>query len=61
MMALERQRRIVELVNDRGSVRVAEISKIFDVTPETVRRDLDLLEEEGKLLRSHGGAVRIQE
>ncbi len=61
MMALERQRRIVELVNDRGSIRVAEISRVFDVTPETVRRDLDLLEEEGKLLRSHGGAVRIEE
>ncbi len=61
MMALERQRRIVEIVNERGSIRVAEISRIFDVTPETVRRDLDLLEDDGKLLRSHGGAVRIQE
>lgn len=61
MMAVERQRRIVELVNERGSIRVAEISQLFDVTPETARRDLDLLESDGKLIRSHGGAVRRQD
>lgn len=61
MMAVERQRRIVELVNERGSIRVTEISQMFDVTPETARRDLDILEQDGKLTRSHGGAVRTLE
>ncbi len=60
MMALERQRRIVELVNEQGSIRVTEISRLFDVTPETARRDLDTLEAENKLKRSHGGAVRVE-
>ncbi len=59
MMAVERQRKIVEYINVHGSIRVAEISQLFDVTPETARRDLDLLESEGKLRRSHGGAVRV--
>lgn len=59
MMAMERQRQIVELVNEKGSIRVNEISKFFQVTAETARRDLDTLENEGKLRRSHGGAVRI--
>jgi DeoR/GlpR family transcriptional regulator of sugar metabolism len=61
MMAVERQRQIAALVNERGSLRVAEISQIFDVTQETARRDLDLLEQEGKLKRSHGGAIRMQD
>lgn len=59
MLAVERQRRILDLVNEQGSVRVTEISERFDVTPETVRRDLDLLESDRKLQRSHGGAVRL--
>lgn len=59
MIAVDRQRKILNLVNERGSVRVAEISNLFNVTPETVRRDLDILEGDGKLQRSHGGAVRL--
>ncbi|QRF23921.1 DeoR/GlpR transcriptional regulator [Alicyclobacillus sp. TC] len=61
MLPAERQRAIVQLVNTRGSVRVKELSQIFEVTEETVRRDLDSLEMDGKLRRSHGGAVRIYE
>jgi DeoR family fructose operon transcriptional repressor len=36
---------------------VTELSERFGVTPETVRRDLDLLEQQGVLQRVHGGAV----
>lgn len=61
MMAVERQRKIVEYIHAHGSIRVVEISQLFDVTPETARRDLDLLESEGKLRRSHGGAVRLSD
>ncbi|MFB5192145.1 DeoR/GlpR family DNA-binding transcription regulator [Alicyclobacillus fastidiosus] len=61
MMAVERQRKIADLVNEKGSIRVHEISQLFDVTPETARRDLDLLESEGKLRRTHGGAVRMDD
>ncbi|QQE77970.1 DeoR/GlpR family DNA-binding transcription regulator [Alicyclobacillus sp. SO9] len=60
MMALERQRKIVELVNDTGSVKVTDLSRLFHVTPETARRDLDLLATQGKLCRSHGGAIRME-
>lgn len=61
MLAAERMQRIVELVNERGSVRVAELSAMFDVTEETIRRDLDKLEAEGRLARTHGGAVSLAE
>ncbi|MCL6443812.1 MAG: DeoR/GlpR family DNA-binding transcription regulator, partial [Alicyclobacillus sp.] len=60
MLPAERQQKIVELINERGSVRVTELSQLFDVTEETVRRDLDKLAAEGRVQRSHGGAVRVQ-
>lgn len=44
MLVAERQRKIVELVNERASVRVTELSSLFHVTEETIRRDLEKLE-----------------
>jgi len=61
LLVAERHKKIVELVNQRLSIRVSELSDIFSVTEETIRRDLEKLESEGKLQRSHGGAVSIQE
>ncbi|PAE25767.1 DeoR/GlpR family DNA-binding transcription regulator [Bacillus sp. 7894-2] len=61
MLVAERQQKIVELVNIKSSIRVSELSEYFSVTEETIRRDLEKLERENKLKRSHGGAVRIQE
>ncbi|MED4225883.1 DeoR/GlpR family DNA-binding transcription regulator [Neobacillus cucumis] len=60
MLVAERQKKIVELVNERLSIRVTELSKIFSVTEETIRRDLEKLEKENLLIRSHGGAVSIE-
>jgi len=61
MLVAERLQRIVELVNERKSIRVSELSELFDVTEETIRRDLDKLEAEGKLARTHGGAISLAE
>jgi DeoR/GlpR family transcriptional regulator of sugar metabolism len=61
MLVAERHQKIVELVNERSSIRVTELSEIFSVTEETIRRDLEKLEKENKLQRSHGGAVSVQE
>lgn len=61
MLVAERQRRIVELVNERTSIRVSELSQIFSVTEETIRRDLEKLEKDSLLKRSHGGAVSLGE
>ncbi|SFJ84655.1 DeoR/GlpR family DNA-binding transcription regulator [Thermoflavimicrobium dichotomicum] len=61
MLVAERHRKIVELVQSEGRIRVAELSKLFQVTEETIRRDLDKLEAEGKVIRTHGGAVAREE
>jgi DeoR family transcriptional regulator, fructose operon transcriptional repressor len=57
MYAMERQELIERLLLDEGRVSVIELARRFDVTTETVRRDLDQLERIGALRRVHGGAV----
>ena len=57
MYARERQRRILELLEGSGRVTVTDLSADFEVTTETVRRDLDQLAAERLLVRVHGGAV----
>ncbi|CDQ41142.1 MULTISPECIES: DeoR/GlpR family DNA-binding transcription regulator [Virgibacillus] len=60
MLVAERQQKIVELVNEKKSIRVTELSQHFSVTEETIRRDLEKLEKEKLLSRSHGGAISIK-
>ena len=60
MLVAERHREIVSIVDKEHSIRVTELAKRFGVTEETIRRDLEKLEAQGKLLRSHGGAVSVQ-
>lgn len=56
----ERQNRILEILESDGRVEVSGLSDHFDVSVDTIRRDLKRLEEEGLLKRTHGGAVRIK-
>ncbi|KUK12817.1 MAG: Transcriptional regulator, DeoR family [Moorella sp. 60_41] len=57
--AEDRRREIIRRLDDQGIVRVSELSSAFAVTEETIRRDLERLEREGYLQRTHGGAVKI--
>ncbi|MBW9092947.1 DeoR/GlpR transcriptional regulator [Microbacterium jejuense] len=57
MYATERQEQIELLLAAQGRVSVVELADRFDVTTETIRRDLDHLESVGALRRVHGGAV----
>ena len=57
MFAEERQSLIADLVSSSSRVTVSDLASRFDVTPETVRRDLDSLEGARRLRRVHGGAV----
>ena len=61
MFALERQKRIMELLVSEGAVSVSRLSVDLSVTEETVRRDLEKLEKQGSLKRTHGGAVPADE
>src|SRR6201995_1501473 len=57
MYAEERQQAIASLVISKGRASVAELAETYDVTTETVRRDLAALDKAGVLRRVHGGAV----
>jgi DeoR family transcriptional regulator, fructose operon transcriptional repressor len=52
-----RQNRLAGLLQERGQVTVTELVALFDVSRDTIRRDLDLLERRGMLVRTHGGAI----
>ncbi|TCN58193.1 DeoR family transcriptional regulator [Rhodococcus sp. SMB37] len=53
----ERQQAIADLIGRQGRVSVTDLAERYDVTSETVRRDLALLERLGHVRRVHGGAV----
>jgi DeoR/GlpR family transcriptional regulator of sugar metabolism len=57
MLAIERRHKIMDRILRGRNVVVAELSEAFGVTAETVRRDLNRLEREGLVARTHGGAV----
>ncbi len=59
MLAPERHRAILDLLARHGAVRVARVAAELRVTQETIRRDLEHLERDGRLLRSHGGAIPL--
>ncbi|HVC91542.1 MAG TPA: DeoR/GlpR family DNA-binding transcription regulator [Acidobacteriaceae bacterium] len=57
MLAEERRFRICEVLARQRTVSATELKTTLGVTAATIRRDLAALEEEGLLVRSHGGAV----
>lgn len=57
MFAKERRKEIVKRLRKDKSVKVSHLMKWFNVSFETVRRDLEFLEKQGLLTRVHGGAV----
>lgn len=59
MYAQERQQEILARARELGRVQVDTLSKGFDVSAETIRRDLTSLEQSGVLRRVHGGAIPV--
>jgi DeoR family fructose operon transcriptional repressor len=56
----ERQQAIAATVMSQGRASVADLAQAYDVTTETVRRDLAVLDRAGLLRRVHGGAVPVR-
>jgi len=57
MSLILRQQKTLELVRERGYISIEELAQHFDVTPQTIRRDINQLADEGLLRRYHGGAA----
>ena len=59
MLAEERLSRITELVNRQGTATVPELAAALDASESTVRRDLEKLDEAGRVVKVHGGATAV--
>nr|WP_126426172.1 DeoR/GlpR family DNA-binding transcription regulator [Brevibacillus marinus] len=57
MFANERKNKILEFLQKKQRATVKELSEIFNVSDATLRADLNRMEEEGLLIRTHGGAM----
>lgn len=57
MFAIERQRMIKKILLEHRHVNVSDLSATLTVSEVTVRRDLEKLESDGFLVRTHGGAI----
>lgn len=60
VFARERQQQIFRLVEEHGRVLVGELAARFDVSEQTIRKDLLALEQERRLVRTHGGAIAVE-
>jgi DeoR family glycerol-3-phosphate regulon repressor len=61
LFAEERLSEIISLLNSAGKLKVKELSSRFSVTEDCIRKDLKILENQGHLKRTYGGAVQIRE
>src|SRR6266542_2626426 len=57
MKPSERRRQLMELLLQNGTVHLSQLVQLLQVSEGTVRNDLRLLEKQGDLIRTHGGAV----
>lgn len=57
MKQTQRHDAIIELVKQQGYVSTEELVEQFSVSPQTIRRDLNDLADQNKILRHHGGAA----
>jgi DeoR/GlpR family transcriptional regulator of sugar metabolism len=58
MLSMQRRRNILEDLEHNGACTIRELSEKYSVSEMTIRRDLQLLEGEGHIQRTHGGALR---
>lgn len=56
----ERHLKILNMIRERGEVKVEEVARAFQISPMTVRRDMQYLEEEKLISRIHGGAISLE-
>lgn len=61
MLNEERRRAILDLLTQQGRVLVADLSKQFDTSQVTIRKDLEVLHAHGLVHRTHGGALPVRD
>ena len=57
MIVEERRQKVIDLVSERGFIGLSDLAKELQASESTIRRDLDYLDQQGFVKRTHGGAV----
>ena len=57
MIVEERRQKVIDLVSERGFIALGDLAKELQASESTIRRDLDYLDQQGFVKRTHGGAV----
>ncbi|MFA9479777.1 DeoR/GlpR family DNA-binding transcription regulator [Phycisphaerales bacterium AB-hyl4] len=57
MLIAERHRKLLAILRERKAAQLEDLARALDVSGSTVRRDLEALEQQGHIERTHGGAV----
>lgn len=60
MLNEERRRAILEAVNSDGTVLVRDLAQRFGTSQITIRKDLEILHSQGRVHRTHGGALTVE-
>ena len=61
MLAEERKEKIIQILEEKGQIKVSYLTKLFNVSLQTIRRDLEILEAEGLIKKVYGGAILNKE
>lgn len=61
MFIEERHQEILKILDKNGRISNSEIQEIFQISYDSAKRDLRLLEEQGLLKRTHGGAIPVRQ
>ena len=57
----DRRAKIAEILSNKGFMGLGELVQVLTVSESTIRRDLEILEEQGSVKRTHGGAVYMKD
>lgn len=57
----EREQIILKILKEKKRITVPELADLFNISVSTIRRQLNVMGKEGKLIRTHGGAISIDE
>ncbi|WP_053365738.1 DeoR/GlpR family DNA-binding transcription regulator [Bacillus sp. FJAT-27245] len=60
MFSDERRQLILKMLNENGRVLAKDLASKFEMSIDSIRRDLSIMEEQGLLKRTHGGAIPIK-
>jgi DeoR/GlpR family transcriptional regulator of sugar metabolism len=57
MLIVERQKKLLDILRERGTAQLETLAEALDVSSSTVRRDVEVLERQGVVERTHGGVI----